>query len=252
MNPHVCLPYESLEKYLQFIKKDRLNLEIYFGSRGFDAVQKSDIIELNNKLDYAPELSIHAPFMDLSPAAVDSKVREVTCERFSNILDFAEILGSKVVVFHSGYDKRKYNNNMDIWLKQSLKTWIPLNRKAGALGIKIAIENIFEEDPENLRILAEEMNSGNFGLCFDTGHFNLFSSISLSKWLGMIKPFVIELHLHDNKGYADDHLAIGDGNIDFSSIFKGLEGIDCVYTIESHTIENVKKSMERLKSFFNA
>lgn len=249
--PHVCVPYEKVDWYLPFIREERLNLEIYFGSRRFDDLEESNLPELKKRLDYNPELTIHAPFMDLSPAAVDKRIRGVTLERFFSIMSFAEILRPRAVVFHSGYDKRKYYKGMDVWLQGSLETWGPLNRRAADMGIKIAIENIFEDEPENLMLLAEAMDSENFGLCLDTGHLNLFSNITLSEWLEKTEPYIIELHLHDNDGMTDDHLAIGDGNFDFKTLFKKLEGKDYIYTIESHTVEEVKRSMERLQEFLS-
>jgi sugar phosphate isomerase/epimerase len=243
------VPYDSVDRYLPFIKKEQLDLEIYFGSRIVDNITKDDIVTLNNKLDYNPDLSIHAPFMDLSPGAVDLKVRDVTIRRFSDVLDFAEILKPKVIVFHSGYDKWKFDGRVDIWLEGSLVTWRAINKRAADMGVRIAIENIFEDEPDNLRFLAEEMNSENFGLCFDTGHFNLFSRLPLVKWLEMIKMYIVELHLHDNSRYADHHLPIGDGDFDFATLFRKIEGIDCVYTIEAHTIEHVQISMQKLKEY---
>lgn len=251
IRPHVHVPYDSLNRYLHFIKNEKLDLEIYFGSRTFDRLTRDDIIRLKHTLNYGPELSIHAPFMDLSPGAVDLKIREVTMERFFDVLDFAEILMPKAIVFHSGYDKWKYDNRVDIWLEGSLETWRPLNKRAYEMGIKIGIENIFEDEPENLYLLAKEMNSDNFGLCFDTGHFNLFSKLPLLKWIEKIKPFIVELHLHDNSRYADHHLAIGEGDFDFATLFSEIKGKDCIYTIEAHTIEDVIKSMDKLKGFLN-
>ena len=245
----VHVPYDLLDKYLPFLKNEKLNLEIYFGSKTFDNLKKEDITGLKKKLDYGPQLSIHGPFMDLSPGAVDLKVREVTMQRFSNIMDFAGILMPRAIVFHSGYEKWKYDGRTDIWIEGSLKTWRPINKRAADMGVKIAIENIFEDEPDHLRLLAKEMNSDNFGLCFDTGHFNLFSKLPLSEWIQMIKPYIVELHLHDNSRYADEHLAIGDGDFDFTTLFRELEGTDCVYTLEAHSVEDVKKSLERLKDY---
>ena len=94
--------------------------------------------------------------MDLSPGAVDSKVRAVTMERFNHVLDITKELKVKCVVFHSGYEKWKYALNIDLWLEQSLLTWRPLVKKAEEIGVKIAIENIFEDEPENLRLLMEK------------------------------------------------------------------------------------------------
>lgn len=249
IKPHIHVPFEMLEKHLPFIKKEKLNLEIYFGSRRIDNLRKKDIIKLKKKLDYNPRLTIHAPFMDLSPGAVDSRVREITIKRFFDVFDLAEVLKPKIVVFHSGYEKWKYDERVDIWLEGSLKTWKLVNERAEALGVKIAIENIFEDEPTNLKLLMEEMNSKNFGICFDTGHFNLFSKTFLLNWLEMIKPYIVELHLHDNTKSKDLHLAIGDGNFDFRTLFRELKGKNLVYTIETHSVEDTKKSLERLKMY---
>lgn len=249
ITPYVHIPYDSFDKFLPFFKQERLNPEIYFGSRSFDTLKPDDILMLKNKLDYDPLITIHAPFMDLSPGAVDMKVREVTMKRYFETLDVAEILKPRVIVFHSGYDRWKYDNRVEIWLENSLETWRPINKRAADMGVKIAIENIFEDDPKNLALLAREMCSDNFGICFDAGHFNLFSKVTLTEWLKIIKPYIKELHLHDNSRYADEHLAIGDGDFDFTTLFREIRGIDCVYTIEAHTIENAGKSLDRLKGY---
>ena len=249
LKPFVHVPYDAVDTYLSFIREAQLNLEIYFGSRSFDNLTSDDIVNLRKKLDYDPGLTIHAPFMDLSPGAVDLNVREVTVKRFLDVLHAAEILKPEVIVFHSGYDKWKYNNRVNIWLENSLQTWEPINKRASDIGVKIAIENIFEDEPGNLTMLAEAMDSDNFGICFDTGHFNLFSKLPLQKWLGMIKPYIKELHLHDNARDGDDHLAIGDGSFDFKLLFEELKGINCAYTIEAHSVEDVKKSLARINDF---
>jgi sugar phosphate isomerase/epimerase len=111
--------------------------------------------------------------------------------RFTQVLDIANILRPAAIVFHSGYEKWKYALNIDLWLEKSLMTWQPLNEKAAAMGVKIAIENIFEDEPENLKLLMEKMNSENFGICFDTGHFHLFSRVPLENWMSILKPYII-------------------------------------------------------------
>jgi sugar phosphate isomerase/epimerase len=249
VSPHVHVPFHRIEDYFQFIRENRINLEIYFSSHTLDTVEDSDIIRLKERLDYSPLFSIHAPFMDLSPGAVDSKAREITIERFFHILDIAEILKPVSVVFHSGYEKWKYALKVDIWLENSLKTWRALMDRAIELNVKIAIENIFENEPVNLRLLMEAMGSEHFGICFDTGHCNLFSRVPLSEWLGQLKPYMFELHLHDNNKTFDDHIAIGDGTFDFDTLFSTLRGEELIYTIEGHTPEDVLKSIQRLRNY---
>ena len=249
VQPHVHVPYHRIEEFFSFIKAKRLNLELFISSDSLDSIDNSHLINLKEKLDYEPSLTIHAPFMDLSPAAVDSKIRDVTIERFMGIFEIAEVLKPKAIVFHSGYEKWKYSLRVDIWLENSLRTWRCFSKRAEDLGMKIVIENIFEDDPSNLRLLMEEMSSEYFGLCFDTGHFNLFSRIPLAEWLNQLKAYILELHLHDNDKSSDAHLAIGDGTFDFNTLFETLDNKDMIYTIEGHTKENVLKSLERFKNY---
>ncbi len=245
-SPHAHVPFNRIAEYKDLIRKERLNLEIYFGSAVLDDISPADIEGLAALLDYRPSLSIHAPFMDLSPGAVDSKVRQATIERFYHALDIAEVLRPKTIVFHSGYEKWKYALNVDLWLEKSLQTWLPVNRRAAAIGVRVAIENIFEDEPSNLKLLAEEMDSDNFGVCFDTGHCHLFSKVPLEEWMQSLNPHILELHLHDNDRSADQHLPVGEGTFDFDTFFGLLGRKDCVYTLEAHTPEHFMRSMEYL------
>lgn len=247
---HVHIPYPRIGAYLDHIRKNRLNIEIYFPASSLDILRPGELEELKLKLDYNPSLSIHAPFMDMSPGAVDSKVREVTLERFSQVMDIAEILRPAAVVFHSGYEKWRYAHRVDIWMEGSVRTWKSLIERASEINVRIAIENIFEDEPSNLELLMKELSSDNFGICFDTGHCNLFTKVPLDDWLTALKPYIYELHIHDNDGTFDQHLPIGDGIFDFKKLFTLLEDIErCVYTIEAHSPEGVMKSMERLKQY---
>lgn len=248
---HVHIPCHKVGDYLSFIKEKKLNLEIYFPSSSIDSLTKEDIKRLAESLDYQPSLSLHAPFMDMSPGAIDTKVRDITLERFFQILDVAKILSPRAVVFHSGYEKWRYAHNIDLWLEGSLLTWRPLIEKASEIGVKIAIENIFEDEPSNLRVLMEELGSNTFGICFDTGHCNLFTKVPLLNWIETLNPYIIELHLHDNDKSFDQHLSIGDGTFDFPAFFSALRSDTCIYTIEAHSPEMVMKSLERLKQYVN-
>ncbi len=199
-----------------------------------------------NSFTYPPSLTVHGPFMDLSPGAVDPLIRRVTMERFSQTLNIAGLLGAGNVVFHSGYEKWKYEHRTELWLENSLRIWEPVVAQAEAKGLTISIENIFEEEPKNLRMLAEAVNSGNFGLCFDAGHFNLFSTISLKQWLSIVSPYLLELHLHDNDGTRDSHLPPGKGVFDFKALFDNLESFNAdnfIVTVETHSIDDVRESI---------
>lgn len=247
---HVHVPYDKIKGHIAFLKQGGLNLEIYFNSHILDSITEGDILSLKKNLDYNPLLTIHAPFMDLSPGAIDSKVREATVARFNHVLDIAKELSVKAVVFHSGYEKWKYALKTDLWLEKSILTWKPLKKRAEEIGVKIAIENIFEDEPESLKLLMDKMGSDNFGICFDTGHLNLFSKASLEDWISLLKPYIIELHLHDNDKKSDAHAPIGDGTFDFDTLFSALKYKEIIYTLEAHNPEDARKSIERLQKYF--
>lgn len=243
---HAHIPFSRIPEHIGLIRDKKLDLEIYFQAADLDVLSGDGIDSLKSDLDYGPSLSFHAPFMDLSPGAIDSQIRSATLRRFSHVFDIADILKPKIVVFHSGYEKWKYALHTDLWLKKSLETWQPMNRRAEAMGVKIAIENIFEDEPSSLRLLMEQMSSPNFGICFDTGHFNIFSITPLESWMEMLNPFIIELHLHDNDRSSDQHLPVGEGSFAFTKFFSLLANRDCVHTIEAHSPEKVMLSMQRL------
>ncbi len=247
IKPHIHVPYTRFYEYLDIIQREKLNLEIYFDAKSLDEITEKEVLKLKENLNYGPSLSFHGPFMDLSPGAVDYKIRELTIERFKQVFQIAEILKPLTIVFHSGYDKWKYAFKIDLWLKQSLITWEQILPIAEKLKIKIAIENIFEEEPQNLKTLMEKISSPYMGICFDTGHFNLFSKTELDEWISVIGEHIIEFHLHDNRGFKDEHLAIGSGCFDFKKLFKLMDGNDCLHTIEAHNPPEVFKSLEKLK-----
>jgi sugar phosphate isomerase/epimerase len=248
--PHAHIPYEKLNTYKELLRNHRINLEIFINSRVLDTTTPSEIISTIKNLDYLPEITIHGPFMDLSPGAVDSKIRIVTIDRFKATIDIALAIDAKAVVFHSGYEKWKYGLRVDLWLEESLKTWREMLSYAG--GLLICIENIFEDEPSNLRLLMENLDSPDIGLCFDTGHFNLFSKVSLKDWLGETLQYIRELHLHNNDRTSDQHASIGKGTFDMAGLLNAFEGRPCIYTIEAHRPEDYFESLRWLEGRSNS
>jgi len=246
IKPHIHVPYSRIAGQKDFIREKGFNLEIYFSGADLDTLAPDAVMDLRDMFAHQPALSFHAPFMDLSPGAVDSRVREATMARFMHIFEVAAVLRPRAIVFHSGYEKWRYGLNMEIWLEKSLLTWQPLISIAAETGTKIAIENIFEDDPSNLRRLMEALDSESVGICFDTGHFNIFSKTPLETWMQALNPYIVELHLHDNNKSFDEHLPIGEGNFDFGLFFHLLQNRSCLHTLEAHTQEHVLRSLKSL------
>ena len=249
---HVNVPYRMLSENLEFILEKGLNPEIYFNGEALDSYREADLRTIQRALhERGLKTTIHAPFMDLSPGGVDTKIKKATLERLDQTLEVGSLLNPRLIVCHPGYNKWFFDNNVDLWLENSLVTWKGLLRKAEHLDIPLAIENIFEEEPSSLYKLISTVNSPFFNFCFDTGHFHLFSSVSMEDWFISLGSFIKEVHLHDNNKHADDHLPLGDGEIDFPLFFKLIKQyrVNPIYTIEPHRVEDLERSLEKCQDF---
>jgi len=246
---HIQMPFPMLKDYLEMLRKRRYDLEIYFPGAVLDQIEKQDVEKLIEQLDWNPRLTLHAPFMDMNPGALDPMVRSVTRVRFRQFLAVAAILKPRVAVFHGAYDRWRYSGRKDIWLENSIETWQKVMETAAKTGLRVAVENVFDEEPEALQMLFEKIDSPDFGFCFDTGHFNLFSRVTMEQWFEALGRRLVEVHLHDNDGKADSHWALGQGNIDFEKFF-GLLNSHApapVFTVEVHDKGGIESSLEQVK-----
>ncbi|MEJ2191820.1 MAG: sugar phosphate isomerase/epimerase [Nitrospirota bacterium] len=253
VHPQVNLPYDRRVEHEAFIRRHRLNLELLLSGKDLDEVSPDEVAAFLEGLGYGPTVTIHAPFMDLSPGAVDPRVREVTMLRYAQVFALAERIHPRAVVMHSGYERWKYGHDVDLWLRGSMRTWPEVIERARRAGTRVAIENIFEDEPSSLaRLLGELGCEDVLGVCFDTGHFNLFSRLPLARWLDALGPRIIELHLHDNRGDTDQHLVPGEGTFDFPELFRALRGKEVIHTLEVHTAEDVLLGIERLNALLQS
>ena len=246
---HVHIPYVKLRDFFELVKKRRYHLEIYFPATVLDQLERDDLETLRERLDWDPAITIHAPFVDLNPGAIDPMVKSVTQLRFRQILNVAAVLKPRAAVFHAGYDRWRYNGRKDLWLDNSLDTWRTVIDAASKIGTRIAVENVFDEDPEALGMLIEKLDTPDFGFCFDTGHFNIFSTVSLETWFDRLGKRIVEVHVHDNNGKEDSHWGLGRGTVDFTTFFRLLQKHAHVrvpvYTIEAHDKDDIDSSIQQ-------
>ena len=250
MIPHVHIPFGRLGELAGTVRKHGLAVEVFITAADMDSLAPGWLDAARDALSVSPEISVHAPFMDLSPGAVDARVRAVTIGRFEKAVEMAGALGARCIVFHSGYEKWKYGLKPEIWLRQSLLTWNEILGQTRKAGIRVAVENIFEDSPDNLVMLMKEIGSPDCGICFDTGHFNMFSKSKIGTWLDVLKDHIIELHIHDNDGSADQHRPIGEGSFPFGLLFDAMKGSrGVIYTIEAHNKQDALLALSRLKEY---
>jgi sugar phosphate isomerase/epimerase len=232
---HVRIPYEQLASRLPDLLNRRLQPEVALRGEDLDRLD-SQLLETSAAALARNGLTatVHAPFLDLNPGALEPLVFEATALRYRQALAAAALLKAKVVVLHPGYEYWKYGGRDELWLEASLTFWPPLLELADQYGLQLVLENVFETKPEPLVTLLNRLDSPTLGHCFDVGHWHLFSKVSLDDWFTALGPHLCHLHLHDNTGNGDDHLPVGEGDIDFDRLF---HHIDTLPNAPSMTLE---------------
>ena len=192
-----------------------------------------------------PPVTIHGPFLDLNPAAFDSGIRKVTEKRFGQAWEAARILGADKVIYHSGMVPTVYF--LEGWAQREADFWKEFlwNRS----GIPICLENVLDREFEPFAEIIERVGHKDLGVCLDLGHAQCYSAHSAAEWANALKEHIRHVHLHDNHGCKDEHLALGEGSIPWKEILKSLqeEHPDLSCTIECSSAQRIRRSLEELE-----
>jgi len=255
MSIHITVPYDILIRRQAEIIGMGVNPEIYLSSTTLDACQDADVRRLGDALKKAGRsYTFHAPYMDLAPGGVDSKIRRATRERLEHVLHLASLIKPKIVVFHPEYEQWRHGEAFDLWFQGSVEMWSPLVKEAERIGVTLALENVFEQGPDTIKKLLEKISSPHFGFCFDTGHWLVFSKKRWQEWLEALGTRLVEVHLHDNDGETDQHLPPGDGTFDFIGLLRHLQArrFSPLYTLEVHQEEDLPRGFERVTGYLES
>ena len=251
---HVHLPLRQLKKRLRWLLKNNLQPEIACQGNELDKIDHRFLRSIGTQLsENQLQITIHAPFFDLNPGAHDLAIKTITRQRFNQTLDVAESLQAKLIVFHPGYDRWRYDRQPDLWHEQNLVFWPSLIDRAASINCLMTLENIFEESPDTLIRLLDQIDSPWLGHCFDVGHWKLFSETTLQDWFASLGRHTRHIHLHDNRGKADEHLPIGQGVIDFHTLFEQISALTSTpsMTLEAHVLKDLQKSLMAVQPFLN-
>ncbi len=250
----VNAPYRQLvDKYLELFLRYGINPEIGFDALALETASQEAMAEMARLMEeQGRTITFHGPFMDLAPGGLDERIREVTARRLQRTMELVPLFRPLSIVFHAGYDERRYHAQRAEWLSGSLATWEPLIRQAEEMGVVIHLENVYEQTPEMILTLIEEMDSENLGFCLDMGHMNVFGEVALSEWLDALGPHLKEVHLHDNNGHSDSHGPIGSGTAPFKELFQYLHDQEKrpVVTLEPHEEATLWVSLENLEKLW--
>jgi sugar phosphate isomerase/epimerase len=199
--------------------------------------------------EHSLSCTLHAPFFDLAPGALDPNILEATRHKMSLAFALIDIFKPKAIICHLNFEDNKHGYKLQEWARHAEVTWRQLLRLAEAGQCKLMLENTYEKNPEQHINMLTALNSPSAGFCLDTGHLLAFAHTPWQDWLPTMNKWLGHMHLHDNHGQRDEHLGIGLGDFDFKGLFKflGANNLCPTVTLEPHSEEDLMASLEALK-----
>ena len=247
----INIPFTMLyDSYLETFIDYGLNPEIGLDAAALDRFSTADFKRIAQKFHAnSKTVTLHGPFIDLSAGSPDPAVRSLTRHRLEQVTKLVPLFKPQSVVCHAGFDTRRYGYFKEAWSEYSLELWSWMADRLAEHGTRLMLENVYEDGPHDILFLFENLKSQKVGFCLDTGHASAFSLSKIEVWLQILGPFLGQLHLHDNQGNWDEHLAIGRGKVNFDFLFayfKNKKKTPPIVTLEPHKEEALWPSVEYL------
>jgi sugar phosphate isomerase/epimerase len=193
-------------------------------------------------------VTLHGPFQDLLPGALDNGVLAASRRRLRQAFRLLPVFQPAAMVCHLGFEARHYQWDRAEWLARSQATWRELAKFAAAHGVALRLENVYETDPELFLEVLDGVGAPNLEVCLDVGHLMAFGGRDFTGWLQVLTPVIGQLHLHDNQGDADEHLALGAGRVPLAEVLEhfAARGRRPLVTLEPHQEGSLEPSLEHL------
>lgn len=235
----------------ELLKQQPVNVELFVDGEDLEGLDDKQIERARSLLDKNNcGRRVHGPISEMVPGAFDPRIREVTQNRFSQAIDFAGRIAAGAVVLHSGYDPFNKGRMEKRYLENLVRVLGVLSGRAAEKRIELILENTFEPTPAILLDTIAGVGADNLRLCFDVAHHHVFAEMPLAEWLERCASLIGEVHVSDNGGGWDDHLAPGKGRIDLAAFFGLLKkySIKPVFTFEPHSVEAFVETLEFIKA----
>jgi len=213
-----------------------------------DERKRQDAITLYQERELPSYCTLHGAFYDVIPFSPDPKIREIGKDRIFQSMADARAMKVKAVVFHTGYNPFLTSEGyVEQWIKTNVKVWSDVLTQNPE--INVYIENTFEASPMILERLSEQLSMyPNYGICLDYAHACL-SKTAPEEWAKRLGCFVRHIHINDNDGLSDLHLAWGDGTLDRDVFYRCYESYfrDATILVETGKKEQTVRSLCKLK-----
>ena len=196
--------------------------------------------------EYPFTYSVHAPCSDVNIAAINERMRSASVSVLKDMLVASACIGAKHLVVHPGYSP--YEQVRDRSYGSLLHSLDELTRLQEEHGVRICVENMGAWECCHFRTPAflPELAARDLGCTLDCGHARLNGNLDEFLAAGEF----CHVHLHDNGGTIDDHLACGTGTIDFSDTLQRLLP-QATLVVETKELLAADQSISYLSSLMN-
>ena len=161
--------------------------------------------EYNRQASEDPVL--HAPYNELFPHAIDSRVVLVARQRYDWTWDLCRKYGIRKIIVHPNYVHCLYYPQW--FTARHIEFWKDF-LSSHTEDITICLENVMEPYPDLITDIIRDVGDDRLKMCIDVGHANL-TGISPLDWLKECSPFIDHYHIHNNEGpAAGDRSSLGD------------------------------------------
>ncbi|MFW6304872.1 MAG: sugar phosphate isomerase/epimerase family protein [Candidatus Saliniplasma sp.] len=226
-----------------------VELQDFVNPKLLDGDLESRVRGYQEKLeDFGHEVSVHGPFLDLSPGSPDDMISEVTRKRYMQAVDVALKLNASHLILHSQHNTAIKDPKLkEKKVERQLPFWKEILEMISGKGLVIVLENVTEDDPVHLLNLVESIDSPQLKICYDVGHSLLHSSRDIDSWVEVLKEHIGYVHIHWNLGDIDAHRAPRDEFIKrfYSVLVKNK--LDPIVALE-YEIDNIKKEVSRVRN----
>ena len=145
----------------------------------------------------------------------------------------AKIMGSKILVVHGDeFDFEHMTYSKEAALEFNYRLFDPLVEFAATNGMRVAFEDLFEDDPtepprfcsevEDLCRLVDKYDPNLVGICWDSGHAKVHYGDKHIDALKVAGSRIIATHIHDNYYDKDLHLFPFMGDLDWPAFIQTL------------------------------
>lgn len=194
-------------------------------------------------------------------ADLTATIREASLHEVIHSLETAAELDAEKVVLHPSYIGGLAVLVMEQAMALAMDMFSCVARRAEILGMTVCIENMFPKyrpfvEPGDFEAVFRAFPQ--FKLVLDTGHAHMDdpSGRRLTDFVTRYADRLEHLHISDNNGRVDEHLAVGRGTIDFDRLAGafGPSGYEGTVTLEvfSENRNDLMDSRDRIRKCFAA